>query len=347
MSWFKRNMQPILSAAGLALMYAQGGVAQDATRQAPESASVPAEPAATTVGIEAIVVTARRRQESAQDTPVSVSVLSAADLQHSGVEEIRDVMESVPGVNLAGQGSSFNTVFSIRGMSRGVIGNAQPSVATYVNEVPVSTQGASVPTYDMASVQVLKGPQGTLFGRNTTAGALVIATQVPTEELGGYASAIFGSYDWRQYEGAFNLPLLDNKVLLRVAGQLLDRDGYTRNQSQPGRDLDDRNRDNFRISLQLQPFEGFKNLTVYERNAIDEVGAGMVFYRFLGSGDANAPTSAVDLTPWFNGTLLSPLGSCGATCRDQSCGLGRLDGGGREGWSVSPLFWSKPTRASG
>jgi iron complex outermembrane recepter protein len=110
-------------------------------------------------------------------------------------------------------------------------------------------------------VQVLNGPQGTLFGRNTTGGAVLLVPQKPTNDFEGYAQVKFGNYDNKQLEGAINLPIVDDKVLLRVAGAYQDRDGYTYDV------IWDKDRDNAhwysgRIGLTLKPFEGFENYTM-------------------------------------------------------------------------------------
>jgi iron complex outermembrane recepter protein len=252
-------------------------------------------------GLEEVTVTARRREESAQETPIAVSVLSAEQLYTAGIKELRDLTSAVPGVNITVSGAGNNTVFSVRGRSRAVVGNAQPSVTAYVNEVPLPVWGASIPTYDVSSIQVLKGPQGTLFGRNSTTGAVLVSTAQPTHNLEGYLQATLGNYQFQQYEGAINLPLLQDKIALRVSGQTADRNGYTKNMSQPGHDFDNLNRQNYRLSLLIEPFDGLKNVTVYERNDQDEVGAGIVL---------NERTDGViDAVPYYNGTYLGFLPS--------------------------------------
>jgi iron complex outermembrane receptor protein len=247
--------------------------------------------------LEEVTVTARRREESAQQTPIAVNVISAEQLYTSGIKEIRDLTSSVPGVNMSASGAGNNTVFSIRGRSRAVIGNAQPSATAYVNEVPLPVQGASIPTYDVSSIQVLKGPQGTLFGRNSTTGAVLVSTAQPTHNLEGYLQATLGNYQFQKYEGALNVPLLQDKIALRVAGQFADRNGYTKNMSQPGKDFDDLHRDNYRASLLIEPFDGFKNVTIYERNTQREVGPGIILHQYIPGGYA-------DLLPWTNGSVL-------------------------------------------
>lgn len=237
--------------------------------------------------LEEVVVTARRKEERAQSTPISVAAFSAEDIRQQGITQVRDLTAAVPGVNLTQSGGSNNTVFSIRGLSRGAVGNAQPAVTTYVNDVPLSTWGASIPTYDIAQVQVLKGPQGTLFGRNSVTGAVLVNTQRPVFDLEGYVDIVAGNYDWQKYEAVLNVPVVTDKLAIRIAGQLDKRDGYTKNLSFPGRDMDDKDARNVRVSVLFEPMERLSNLTVYERNEMDEHGTGIVPYQSTGPGAAD------------------------------------------------------------
>jgi len=319
-------------AAGLALLFGADLQAQ--------GNSDAGDPGAGLRSIEEIVVTARRREESAQMTPVSVSVLDGEMLFKANIQEVSDLTSSIPGVNFSASGGSNNTVFSIRGMSRAVFGAVQPAVATYINEVPMSSWGASVPTYDMASVQVLKGPQGTMFGRNTTAGAVLIGTQLPKHELSGYALGTIGNYNLRRYEGAINIPLIEDKVALRVAGQIEKRDGYTKNMSHRGDDdFDNRDRDNIRVSLLLDPFENFSNTSIYERNNIDEQMGSNIFYKYT-------PGGAVDFVPYYNGSVrtFDPITFEPIPCNgDPACDVRVISerqrqAGPRKAWSSAPTF---------
>ena len=97
-------------------------------------------------------------------------------------------------------------------MARGSLGFQQPAVTTYVNDVPTTVYGASMPTYDLANVQVLKGPQGTLFGRNSEAGAILTNTRAPTYDLNGYAWCSCGNYSWMKGEAALNIPMIDGEA---------------------------------------------------------------------------------------------------------------------------------------
>src|SRR6185369_13540157 len=234
---------------------------------------------------EDIVVTARRKEESIQSVPVAVQAFSSETLVRQNVHDTKDLQRLVPGVIFNGSGSELNTTFTIRGQGRAVIGTISPSVQSYVNEVALPNWGAVIPTYDVANVQVLKGPQGTLFGRNTTGGAVLVYSQAPKHEFGGYASATLGDYNWHELEGALNLPIVKDKVALRLAGQYRKRDGFTK-AGVPGEpDANTVNSRSFRVSLLLEPIDGVKNTTVYdyswartvETQVPTELSTGMTF----------------------------------------------------------------------
>jgi len=248
------------------------------------------QPQASTSGLvsEDIVVTARRKEESIQTVPVSVQAFNAETIVKQNIHDTKDLQRLVPGVVFNGSGSELNTTFTIRGQGRAVIGTISPSVQSYVNEVALPNWGAVIPTYDVANVQILKGPQGTLFGRNTTGGAVLVYSQAPKHEFGGYASATLGDYSWHELEGAVNVPIVQDKVALRVAGQYRKRDGYIRAGvlGQPdGQGLNSRA---FRASLLIEPVDGVKNTTVYD-------------YFWSHTADVQTPTELA------NGTTLDTL----------------------------------------
>src|SRR5690606_16918385 len=128
-----------------------------------------------TGGLEEIVVTARRSQENIQSTPVTVTAFGAETLREGGISTPEDLQMSTPGVYLSGTGSRQNVIYQIRGQSKSVFGPNSPAVVSYFAEVPDPFVGSFVPQYDLSAVEVLKGPQGTLFGRNTTGGAILYA----------------------------------------------------------------------------------------------------------------------------------------------------------------------------
>src|SRR3546814_1889240 len=139
-----------------------------------------------------IVVTARRREERLQDVPVSVTAFSSEALQRSNISTAADLTSITPGFTFAPEGGKDNIAVTLRGIGNLPIGSGTPGVVVYVDNVAIPSVGTNVPTYDVASIQVLKGPQGTLFGKNTLGGAVVIASQEPPYTFGGYVQGLYG-----------------------------------------------------------------------------------------------------------------------------------------------------------
>ncbi len=239
-----------------------------------------------------IVVTARRTSESIQSVPVSVTAFTADMLRKASIRDTQDLLVKTPGIFLAGSGGRENTNFSIRGQSKALAGNSAPGVISYFAEVPAPTLGSSIPTYDLSSVQVLKGPQGTLFGRNTTGGAILYYPTAPGYDLSGYVSGTYGRYDARILEAALNLPIVTDKVALRIAGQVQKRDGWTKNIG-VGDDADDLNSRAVRASLLLEPFEGFSNTTIVEYYRNRSTGGGSVLFNVLAGPNALTATGTL------------------------------------------------------
>jgi len=252
---------------------------------APAEAQQQPSTASSEMSADTIVVTARRKEESIQSVPVSVQAFSTETLIKQNVHTTTDLQRLVPGVVFNASGTDTNTTFTIRGQGRATIGTISPSVQSYINEVALPAWGSIIPTYDISNVQILKGPQGTLFGRNTTGGAVLVYSQAPKHEFGGYASATLGDYNWHELEGALNLPIVKDKVALRLAGQYRKRDGFTK-AGVPGEpDANTVNSRSFRVSLLLEPIDGVKNTTVYdyswartvETQVPTELSSGMTF----------------------------------------------------------------------
>ncbi|MDB5364899.1 MAG: outer rane receptor protein [Rhodospirillales bacterium] len=192
------------------------------------------------VGIEEVIVTAEKRSENLQKVPISVAVLTASQLVKSGVTTLDSVQRYAPGLSMATVGSGFVSYTYLRGSGTNQLDSgSDPSVAFFVDEVYVTgTAGLQFGLFDLDRVEVLKGPQGTLFGRNAAAGAISITTKTPQAEFGGYASLDLGNFDWRYAEGAVTGPLTaDGKLRFRVSGSIKERGAFTENLS--GRDPGD------------------------------------------------------------------------------------------------------------
>ena len=195
-----------------------------------------------------IVVTARRVEERLQDVPVSITVFSEEDLRKRNVAIATDLGAFTPSLSVNQRFGPEKAAFAIRGFN--AIQDSAPTVGVYFAEATAvhaqggtpggNTVGAGAFT-DLASVQVLKGAQGTLFGRNTTGGAIMLTPQKPTDQFGGYAEASYGSYNQMRVGGALNLPLSD-AIRVRLTVEHNQRDGYMENHAAQGpRDYNDIN----------------------------------------------------------------------------------------------------------
>ena len=173
-----------------------------------------------------ILITAQRREESLQRAAIAVTALAGDALVDAGVTQATDLTRLIPSLQVA-PASSF-TQFYLRGVGTfGANAFAEQGVAINLDGVYLSRPAAPAGLfYDLARVEVLKGPQGTLYGRNATGGAVNVITNGPElGELGGFVTAEYGNYDTIRASGAFNLPLGD-RAALRIAGQHAEHDGY-------------------------------------------------------------------------------------------------------------------------
>ncbi|HLG89302.1 MAG TPA: TonB-dependent receptor [Alphaproteobacteria bacterium] len=226
--------------------------------------------AAGAAGLEEIVVTARRRDEKLQAVPLAVTALTAKALDEQHIENSTDLGYIVPSLTTYSDTGRDEQWFTLRGITNQPGG---PGVVAYFNEVPDlnapqlggsgATGGAAGPGrfFDLENVQVVKGPQGTLFGKNTIGGAILIYPKKPTNAFEGYAQTTFGNYGDIELEGAINVPVIPDKLLLRISGQRAQRDGFTTD-IQSGKDLDNRDYWVGRISVIARPFDGFENYLV-------------------------------------------------------------------------------------
>jgi iron complex outermembrane receptor protein len=261
--------------SGTAVMPATPLWAQDAPSQAAEE---PQQLGSGYGTASDIVVTARRRDERLQDVPVSVSAFSAAALERSTVQTVQDINTITPGFRAGAEGGKENSAVSLRGIGQVPLGEVSPGVVTYFANVPLPSVGSNIPTYDLASIQVLKGPQGTLFGRNTLGGAVLVSPEAPTYDFGGYIEGTYGRFDYRELEGALNIPIIPDKMALRVAGQMRRQDGRTKNLN-GGPDFDNVHQDSVRASLLIEPTDWIKSLTIVDYFRANERAGGLYLYR--------------------------------------------------------------------
>ncbi|QLC26336.1 TonB-dependent receptor [Parasphingopyxis algicola] len=177
-----------------------------------------------------IIVTATRRAEDIQDVPIAVTAVGAAELDRQGVVNVTEITQVSPSFSTSNaQNASSTNVLRIRGV--GTTSNNigfESAVGIFIDGAYQSRPGVALAEFvDVERVEILRGPQGTLFGRNTSAGALNITTNRPDlREFGGFANASYGNYDLMSIQGAVNVPLIQDTLAVRLTGAYRERDGY-------------------------------------------------------------------------------------------------------------------------
>jgi len=174
--------------------------------------------------LDEIIVTAQKQKQSVMDVGMSVDALSGAQLISMGVTDPTELTGFVPSLNVKDNIPGAAPIFTIRGVGlNSFSANNTPTVGVYVDEVFLASSAMmSFPLYDMDRVEVLKGPQGTLYGRNTTAGAIGFFTNKPDHEFDATVSLTYGNYEYFDAEGAVNLPLAD-ALAVRISGLAIEQ----------------------------------------------------------------------------------------------------------------------------
>jgi len=268
-----------LASLGMGLILSTGAAAVLA-QPADATAQKPAPAVANRSVLEEVVVTARRKEENLQDVPLAISAFSSEDLARESINSAVDLTGKVASLSIVTNATMRNTeVPNIRG--QGATFNAGSGVIMYWAEVPVpadsftNNQGGPGMFFDLQSLQVLKGPQGTLFGRNTTGGAFVLDPIKPQDTFGARLQGESGNHDLRSVEGVLNLPLVSDRLLLRVGGQDVHRDGFTTDVV-TGRDYDNKNYWTAHLGLTLRIGDNIENTLLAYRTRRNENGTGNV-----------------------------------------------------------------------
>ena len=179
--------------------------------------------------LEEVMVTAQKRDQSSQDVPIAMTAIGSADIERLGALELRDLQFSTPNLTVTGNNPNQQS-YGLRGISdKGRNAGYDQRIGVYVDGVWVGKSAASnQSTLDIASIEILRGPQGTLFGKNTVAGAININTAKPSDVFEGAASVDVGNYGYTNVSGSINVPLSDT-VKAKVSVNKSDRDGFIRN----------------------------------------------------------------------------------------------------------------------
>jgi iron complex outermembrane recepter protein len=251
------------------------------------SATFAADAAAETATLDEIVITAEHREASAQRSAIAITVVSSEQMARQGITSSKDLLDSVPGLDLTQ--ASPNANLSLRGLGSGS-GTAwsDPVVAFNIGGVPLGRQYATTASmYDVARIEILKGPQGTLYGRNATVGALNIVPNRPTDKYEGNANLSVGNYGTFNLGGAINLPLSDRSAL-RLAVASNKHDGYLTN------GYNDANNQSGRLSYSFKPSDTFNMLLWADYYNDDSNGPSTVVRYVIPGQEYQFPDN-----PWF------------------------------------------------
>src|SRR6056297_64075 len=226
--------------------------------------------------LEEVVVTAQKREQSLQDVPVAVTAFTSEMLQQSGVKDMFDLQVNAPSLIVGQTQSSTQTTFSIRGVFTSSQNfGLEPSVGLYVDGVYRSRQSSMINNLvDIGSVEVLRGPQGTLFGRNTPAGAIQINSVRPDFEGTGFVEGTGGNYDLWSGSAAKSFTLIDDVLAMRATGFAMQRDGYVDWIKQGTKEddaINDRDRWGFRLQALYTPNDDLSVLVIADRSEVDEI----------------------------------------------------------------------------
>ena len=210
------------------------------------------------VGLEEVIVTSTRRSENEQKVPMSIETFSGDQMETRGIQRLQDVVASVPNLLVsAGPSGAASPIFSMRGI---------PGAGIFIDGVfqqsPIGLTRQS--TLELDRVEVLRGPQGTLFGRDTTGGAIRLFTKLPAEEFGVRAEATVGSYDRHDISVNADIPIIDHTLLSKVTVSSADVGGYVRSLTIDRSFGDDKQQD-LRLDLLWRPFDSFTARLTAER----------------------------------------------------------------------------------
>ncbi|MDE1152561.1 MAG: TonB-dependent receptor [Micavibrio sp.] len=248
----------------------------------------PTAPSTTSDEIQEVVVTAEKRPSTVQKTPIAITVVDAATLSQNGVGNFKDLSTVAPSVSFSQLNASV--IVGIRGVSSRDIGNPAVSLSMDGFYTQQAT-GLNGTVFDLDRVEVLRGPQGTLLGRNATGGSVDIITAKPKKTFSAYLSGEIGDYNTFNTTGMINIPVSD-KVQVRASFQTRDHDGYRGN---PVGDAgDDEHSKAARVIVAFQPTDRWEGWVTAEYSKLDDVGpvvqAVPLIYTSSGSIDLSRPT---------------------------------------------------------
>ena len=250
--------------------------------------------------LEEVIVTAQKREQSLQDVPVAVSAFTGEMLQQSGVKDMFDLQANAPSLIVGSSQTSTTTTFSIRGVFTSSQNfGLEPSVGLYVDGVYRSRQSSMINNLvDVAGVEVLRGPQGTLFGRNTPAGAIQVNSVAPDFEGTGFIEGTAGDYDLLGASGAKSFTLIEDVLAIRATGFTMQRDGYVDIVNGEDDAINDKDRWGLRFQALYTPNDAVTVRFIGDHSEVDEICCAVGSWKnnFVPQDGATSPAFGTDTT---------------------------------------------------
>jgi iron complex outermembrane recepter protein len=228
--------------------------------------------------LEEIVVTAQKREQNLQDVPIAVSAFSGEQLEEAVIKDIFDLKNSAPGLQTVQEQSNSSSGFRVRGIgTSGQNFGLESAVGMYVDGVYRARQSSMISEMiDIEAVEILRGPQGTLFGKNTPAGAILFRTVAPSHEADGYVSVTGGNYGQLNASAAGNLSIIDDVLAVRGTVFSSKRDGTIDVEGFGDNELNDRNREGMRLQALFTPNDELTVRLIADYSEIDETCCGVL-----------------------------------------------------------------------
>lgn len=256
----RHHRSPLALAIAAVLFAAPFGLHAQALATDPDAdAEKKEEPKNEAATLSAITVTARRREETLQEVPVAVTAFTDAALQRNNIQDLGDLDAYVPNLTVyAARGSSSTVTAYIRGIGQSdPLWGVDPGVGVYIDDVYIARpQGGLLDVLDVDRIEVLRGPQGSLYGKNTTGGAIKYITKPLLPDFSGSAQVTVGNYDQADFKGSVNVPIAGDRVIARFSAASLNRDGFGENRFS-GQDVSDKEITVARASVGFYPTDTF------------------------------------------------------------------------------------------
>jgi iron complex outermembrane receptor protein len=302
----------LIAGSSLVLAPAMAAHANGSAETSNPSTPIAVGEAGTEDNLEEIIVTARRRSEVLEDVPQTINAVTAGELQKLNLQNLTDLSGFVPGLQIVSTSTGFNDNNTLRGVTFNPTAGTQNTVAFYLNDEWVTTNFVNTSNFDVGQIEVLRGPQGTLRGEPAPSGSLTITTRKPDlEQFGGYVTLTGTAFDNANENGAVNLPIIQDKLAVRLAG-IADDNDYNGVKSVFNSAAPYSHTYGGRASVRFEPIDSVEANVMYQhifnhlQSYTQVEGPGASGGTFTAPATAGYPIPAVT-APGYNGPAITPF----------------------------------------